>query len=73
MLDQVAPRHPGRPVGAGQESRSSVDDHRRQGYDSTNPRWFLRAHDVEPVIKHRDFMALHLMHNSLHDEAEYNR
>lgn len=44
-----------------------------KGYDADDRRRFLQAHDVEPVIKHREFTPLDRAHNALQDEDIYHQ
>jgi IS5 family transposase len=40
-----------------------------KGYDSTPLRWFLQAHDVEPVIKFREHGTIDYARNRLQDDV----
>lgn len=44
-----------------------------KGYDSDELRRFLQAHDVKPVIKHREFSPLDYGQNLLQDDDVYNQ
>ncbi len=44
-----------------------------KGYDDQKLRWLARAHDVRPLIKHREFTPLHKAWNARLDSDLYHR